>query len=189
VIYWFWWDKPFRVLNPLEIPIDTRTAQVQEDLLTLLRHMTIETYGERAWKTQNESRRIANTRFVSSTVEPRAFLGLPKPLWWSSILGTIFSGIHLIAWNWHFPTEAEKILWRTFSTATLVSCAISGVVCFIISQNVYRERTRRKLGYLLLFSLLTYSASRLVIIAQMFACFRRSPAGLYKTIDWSYHFF
>jgi hypothetical protein len=188
VIYWFWWDKPFRILRPLEIPISTRYTRTQEDLLRILDVMTIGTYGERAWKTQRESRRIATTRFVSSTVESRAFWGLPKPLWWSSGLGTIFSGIHLIAWNWHFPTQAEVILWRTFSTATLVSCAMSGVVCFMISRNESRER-RRTLGYLLLFFVLTYSASRLVIIAQMFACFRRSPAGLYKTINWSYHFF
>jgi lysylphosphatidylglycerol synthetase-like protein (DUF2156 family) len=103
------------------------------------------------------------------------------PIWCSAGLGAAFSGIHIFAWNWNFPSTTEKILWRFCSLATVVACVAAGISLFILAH--LQDKELHSTGPMILaFVALCLT---LIIIVQMFACFRRSPAGLYYMVNWS----
>ena len=83
----------------------------------------------------------------------------------------LLGGLHLIAWNFHFPTETEVILWCVASvilaTGPIVSffCLVSSVfllICFII-------------GVIL----------RALLMGLMLASLRALPPSAYKTVVWT----
>ena len=54
----------------------------------------------------------------------------------SSIL---FGSLHMIAWNFAFPTHVEQILWRTASlciTTTVPLCLLTGVILVVILGEI-----------------------------------------------------
>jgi len=187
-MYFFWWNKPFHIRKPKEIPF-TSSRTHQAVVMKFLETDTNIYYGEGAWRRQWAFRRISNGKFVSNQIRSRQWRKLPMPLWWSAILGSIFSAIHISAWNWSFPTPAERMLWRICSTGTTVSCVSIGILLLISAQLGHRQRFPPRIGPFigawLVFFIGVYLVGRLIIIIQMFACFRKSPAGLYETVDWS----
>jgi hypothetical protein len=186
-MYFFWWDKPFQIRKPKEIPLDSTRMNLGL-VREVVREGTIEYYGKQAWRRQSGSYRISNGKFVSDQILSRQWLNMPMPLWWSAILGSIFSAIHMLAWNWSFPTLAERTLWRIWSTGTAVSCVSIGMLLLISAQLSDKQRWPPQIGPFigawLVFFIGVYLVGRLIIIIQI-ACFRKSPAGLYKTVDWS----
>jgi hypothetical protein len=61
------------------------------------------------------------------------------------IIGTIFlliySSLFMLAWNFDFPTVAEKILWRTFSCSMVAFPFLAGAV-FLVGDHAYFLRRR-----------------------------------------------
>lgn len=70
-------------------------------------------------------------------VWPRPHYEVGRALSWlvSSMAGgsAIFGGIHLLAWNFPFPTVVERTLWRTSSLITLTRPAVMGVTNLQVS--------------------------------------------------------
>lgn len=48
-----------------------------------------------------------------------------------SVIGMLFGAIHLIAWNFHFPTPYERTLWRVFSIITTATPAVLSIRAFL----------------------------------------------------------
>jgi hypothetical protein len=80
---------------------------------------------------QRAKRHISNSLF-------EAFLELHPVLYSLTIITIVFGCIHLIAWNFEFPSHVEKILWRT---AALVSIGLPPVTLLVvpISAAIYKR--------------------------------------------------
>ncbi|KAK8123227.1 hypothetical protein PG984_011897 [Apiospora sp. TS-2023a] len=65
------------------------------------------------------------------------------PYWFigSAVGGLVFGGIHLLAWNFTFPSEAERVLW-------IISCFITalGPLLYITEDIVYHALSHPKRG-------------------------------------------
>ena len=66
------------------------------------------------------------SRFKDDTIGPNRSLGFV--LMMSCIMIPI-GGLHLIAWKYHFPTPAERIVWIT---ASLASCGIPTLIIVFV---------------------------------------------------------
>ncbi|KAK2759317.1 hypothetical protein FQN54_002795 [Arachnomyces sp. PD_36] len=107
--------------------------------------------------------------------------------------GAIFSAIHLIAWNWGFPSHAIQILWRVFAV-TATCCVMSPVLLVPLAALTVLNIEEGSMAYKLAESLyevlanlclISYAISRLGLIVLAFYCFSDMPADVYKTPSWS----
>lgn len=54
-----------------------------------------------------------------------------------------FSALYLIAWNSHFPTAVEKLLWRIASVNTLAYALIGAPLSAYFQKNMFRADLRQ----------------------------------------------
>ena len=84
-----------------------------------------------------------------------------------------FTGAHLAAWNYPFPSVMDMWMWRAAALFTFVTGAVTIGVDRFISRNPFYVL----LGF--------YGICRLVTVTLAFAAFRHSPAEAYQRSSWS----
>jgi len=102
--------------------------------------------------------------------------------------GTIFSAIHIAAWNWEFPSPIVQLLWRIFGiTATSTGpIAILYLAIIMVIGSSGSVTARDYIARILLGSLfLVYVSCRIGLIVLVFYCFSSMPAGVYQTVNWT----
>lgn len=102
----------------------------------------------------------------------------------SFIQSIIYGGVHLVAWNWEFPTNIERLLWRVGGCALVVEGPLRA---FGVYSWVRRsEFTLLKTFILLLgFATLVSRLFRVYMVVEAFASIRRLPKGAYTTVSWA----
>lgn len=127
----------------------------------------------------------------------------------AAICGTISGGLHCLAWNYPFPTLAEKDIWRAaafFITVCpglfllAVQCAWTlGVPRWIRilerQEENYSPREYRKveIGYPIVLTIavvtnITYSAARLYIVVESLRALLFLPPESFMATSWSAQF-
>lgn len=91
----------------------------------------------------------------------------------SIVVLAAFTGIHLAAWNYPFPSIVEIWMWRAAALSTFVTGAV--FIRFIGSLEVD----------FVLPGLIPYTLCRLITFTLAFAAFRHSPAEVYQRPSWS----
>ena len=102
-------------------------------------------------------------------------------IWIFSLSATwlLLGGLHLIAWNFHFPTETEKILWRV---ASLVSAG-GPIVCLL---SIFTPLPNEKISTAFFFtSVIVGVVSRALLMGLMLASLRTLPPSAYETVAWT----
>ena len=106
-----------------------------------------------------------------------------------------FSLLHLIGWNFTFPTREEQLLWRW----TCISMGIVlGIGCFAEALSIvvdgYTTSSLTNLGGYklrwpsnLLFFIpgFLYFSARLIVIVEIVISLRRLPPGCFAVVQWS----
>ncbi|KAJ7687337.1 hypothetical protein B0H14DRAFT_2421725, partial [Mycena olivaceomarginata] len=129
-----------------------------------------------------------NTRFASSFI----FIEL--------LVGTLFGLIHCAAWNTHFPSTAELLIWRscslviaaTPSTITLMFgfLPLSWKMGWNLDVKIFmRWSVADTFGYIFgcVFwaALVAYIFARLLLIVLSFTTLRTLPFGAFVDVNWS----
>jgi len=100
------------------------------------------------------------------------------------ILGVIYGGLHTVAWDAHFPSYAEQILWRV-SAVLIVGLS---AILFFFAQYVDRLPDEGEMSLsqslVLLFVLPLFFFPRLYLVIEAFISVRSLPVGAYQTVDW-----
>lgn len=104
-----------------------------------------------------------------------------------SVIIFIYGGFHACAWNSHFPTPAERLLWR-------VSCLLIGVFAVFraaanvasrfIPQVLMRWSDNPNTGLLLTSFMLLIFSCRIFLSVEAFISLRSLPAASYQTVEW-----
>lgn len=106
-----------------------------------------------------------------------------------------FSLLHLIGWNFDFPTPVEKLLWRwtciSMGTVLGTGCAIEAGA--IIWDNYTTSGLTTLKGYKLkwptnlLFFVpgFLYFTARFIVIVEVVISLRSLPAGCFQNVDWT----
>jgi hypothetical protein len=120
----------------------------------------------------------------------------PTPFLTMVFVTALYGGLHALCWKSHFPSYAEKMLWR------ISSCIIAGgpatlTVLFIILLSL-RLSERAAIGAAWLQDILeymglvivvpcimVYGAARLFILLEAFISVRDLPAAAYQTPNWT----
>ena len=110
---------------------------------------------------------------------------------------TIFSALHVVAWNWTFPTPFARVLWRVCSIvaagAPMVSLYSSMVYGFVQPKDLEKYPWRGTFGArvtfcFVIFGICIYVICRLVILALIFYSFCSMPVSVYETVNWTRYF-
>ena len=124
---------------------------------------------------------------------------MPKELWtysgfrWGAIalgLPIIYGGIHLTAWDNHFASKTEQLLWKIACFATIGMMPIT-----LLQRNIWvyidtkTERTQeivwdRLFWYLASPRIVLYILLRLYIVVEAFVSLRHVPIGVYAAVSW-----
>lgn len=114
----------------------------------------------------------------------------------TSFLGLSFAAVHVLAWNFSFPTERESDLWRAASIFTVLGGFFAHSIISMINRTLLGERLPHRgvgfaaimvktwdvLGYPLF---LVYSISRCFLLFEAFYSLRSLPADTYDMVTWS----
>ena len=91
-----------------------------------------------------------------------------------------FAAVHLLAWNYDFPSFSVAWLWRTSSLVMFVSgCPIA----LATTLKTYGSFKIHIIPVLIL--TVPYILSRLSIFVLAFMAFRKAPVSMYSTVNWN----
>jgi hypothetical protein len=104
-------------------------------------------------------------------------------------VGTAFSAIHLVAWNWVFPSYSLKIVWRAFAIGATASGPFYIAAVLIFELRSEKGKVSRIVEIFVetagLMAPLVYVPSRLGLIVLIVYSFSSMPAAIYNTVDWT----
>jgi hypothetical protein len=97
-----------------------------------------------------------------------------------------FRSLHIVAWNFAFPTEIERILWRTASVSSCVLPLCFGDLLLVRDRVFVRSSTFQKVKERAIDgSCWLYIIVRVYMFVEMFVGLRAVPADVYKTVNWA----
>jgi hypothetical protein len=118
----------------------------------------------------------------------------------SLLVGFSFGALHLAAWNFHFASTAERMLWRISSIGVTILSATFPIFGLFF-DNASWSRTlsflkRLRLSPSLYTAQMTflppflglYCLFRTYMFVEMFVALRDVPVDVYKTVQWSQYF-
>ncbi|KAK5045119.1 hypothetical protein LTR84_009452 [Exophiala bonariae] len=204
----FWWDKPMDVNQPIPLrilptPVELRGMFDDEPTASkpnLANPISVSTYSYQKYPLAR-----ASADAVLSVLNHINIWGLL-----TVFFCLLFGGLHCLAWNFHFPTSIERLLWRICSVvvsvaipgAWLTSTVVSSVLKRLFPsiwydhvraesyfvQSTGRLNVRDWLAFhrvIHAFGLVLYVLARTYLIAEMFSSLRSQPAGAYVTVEWT----
>ncbi|KAL2831449.1 hypothetical protein BDW59DRAFT_140181 [Aspergillus cavernicola] len=217
IAYALWWNKPQDMTVPITIPVRYTRDRLPQDIRTLT-----DVYPKR-WvhrrvipSRQSVGKAMVHIGKLMQTVaadEPsgggltRASRGLTVTEEWmlnsfAGLSGFIFCGIHVAAWNYAFPTNAEKIAWRVFALTSLAMV----VLVYVIAQVPLTTRWLANRGvsppicmkgladpngkftwteiYVPIWCILIYAFARFGLVALTLSSLRALPRDAYIAVDW-----
>jgi hypothetical protein len=167
IAYAAWWDKPFDIRTPTVIDVNA----------TVLASMT---------------KRDRIELFVGPHFPLNPKLDWRILHYLSIILIFLaFGAVHLLGWNFYFPTAAEQWLWRVASLGciSIPIVSLATVTLMLWRSKWDLESWERLLGISQSPMMVIYVLCRLYMFVDMFVGLRDVPIGVYKTPQWPQYFF
>lgn len=179
VTYGFWWSKPRDVLTTLIVPCSFAISDLP-------------TETQASIKTFNPVQRVRchqrwrGLRFSHTETEVLNVIRGRIPAVVGLFTGVAFCAIHLVAWEFPFPSRVEAILWRLSCVATAAIPLICLVIIYVRSLAPVRFDAMWALVLAIYCTFIAlYAAARLTVIAILFSTLRNLPAGSYVSINWA----
>lgn len=100
---------------------------------------------------------------------------------------SVSGALHVIAWNYEFPTEIEKTLWRVSSLLLAGTPAVFGALLTVTDVHAVRVSrfTDRVLSLLQGCLLVVDVLSRLLLVVLMLASLRALPSSAHQMTPWA----
>ncbi|KAF8656122.1 hypothetical protein AX16_002760 [Volvariella volvacea WC 439] len=110
----------------------------------------------------------------------------------AATIGVVFGGLHLIGWNFDFPTEKEKLVWRISSVVVAAFPALYTPTLNLlhsVDQNnlsVFGDILHRFACYLTFFiAPIAYALARIALLVLPLFALRNLPPSAYENVLWS----
>jgi hypothetical protein len=138
--YVLFWSKPKDVGQPRDFPA-ARYPTAEEILAIAMEGpTTVFHYREGYWMPNNTVHRIRRSKDQESDTADR----YPRITFMiGSVTGAVIFGTpHLFAWNFTFPTTAERLIWRV-AAILVVILPVMGLVVDLVFSFFYKRKARR----------------------------------------------
>lgn len=115
-------------------------------------------------------------------------------------LSSAYGGIHMVAWNFDFPTSNEHLLWK-FTCIELAGYLFAAAFVWMLLVEVFSFTEIASHGQIIVRSTLSilplllalalvlnfplYVVSRVYIVVESFISLRHVPIGVYAAVPWS----
>jgi hypothetical protein len=156
ITYGLWWEKPFDVQKPFILHMASQSTG-----LPSLEYKKRIGFGRNFAADDDDESTYLESFFVHAI-----FL--------------LFGTVHVIGWNFDFPTRVERVLWR-----------IASVCCGALPLfQVWVPKLSNKRAATCITGQLNalYIVVRIFLFVEMLVGLRSVPAGVYQTVDWSQYF-
>lgn len=167
IVWILWFQKPYETASPTPIDLGNEESAVIES-------------SSADWDVFNDLPRATGFVLVWSALgSTRRHSATPFFL---LFLCLAFSGLHMLAWTYEFPSLFEAWIWRSAAIALAVLPSLVLAHTYV-AQNLDLPRVVDAciLGILILL----YAVCRMFMIVECFASFRRAPSNIYNDIDWT----
>ncbi|KAI2621195.1 squalene epoxidase-domain-containing protein [Hypoxylon sp. NC1633] len=118
------------------------------------------------------------------------------------VVSIVHAGVHIIGWNFDFPTYTELLLWRASTIVLLAVMAVGGAVPVLSTREWFdftfnllwiwvrdaRRQTwvrRHLFNSVVDVAYIVYILARLIIFVEIFISFRSLPASAYDDVSWT----
>jgi len=109
-----------------------------------------------------------------------------------AVVTALYGALHALCWHSHFPSVAEKMLWRISSiviaagpVAVWTGGIGSGAIQNWLDHSMLRQLWDQVLFVAPLLFALVYVSSRLFILLEAFISVRSLPEEAYQTPNWT----
>ncbi|KAF4451535.1 hypothetical protein F53441_5492 [Fusarium austroafricanum] len=187
IMHIFWWNKPFDVETRRVIVLKgTSSASMNPPAMDDLVKHDRELLRARVKDLSTETfdgliSEMADLTSLSTSFKKK----IPSATLY--ITTTVFLAIHLLAWNWEFPSVLIRSLWRWFNIGALVASLlpVALIAAFdnsgVLDHSTFLEGTCL---FIYSLSLLAYIIARLVVLGLTFYSLTSMPERAYHTVDW-----
>jgi len=172
IMYILWWNKPFCVEQP--VIVRTRSLDLPSWNGLRSRKSLINEDGINGLIMINRDRYLGSTTPVSAA----------QMLFYAT--ATVFSGIHLAAWNWRFPNPETALAWRVFAVVATGACPSTLLLTWYFNKVNFKtsdDRDTSGQASILLLFLFAYVVTRIGLLVLVFYSFTGMPADIYKTVE------
>lgn len=182
-----------------EVPITILSIPAAQGIReTIVQGWHDEIQIDAAWRTSVESALFRKGRLQTK----HYFAGVHNhSMRFSMCAGMLFGSVHIIGWNFNFPTKKEAILWRTAATtATAMPAGLFTILmmsylritwiyevtlCLRGGQRDQPSDSERSIGWPEWIIIIVYVVMRIYLLVAIFITFRSQPLSVYQSVDWS----
>ncbi|KAI0059747.1 hypothetical protein BV25DRAFT_1808616, partial [Artomyces pyxidatus] len=189
-MYAFWWSKPQNICNPVRVAIKNLPEPAQETREEPWLDRMFSMIG--GWQdTLVDLRKVSGVPTFyggNATDDPNEFYADVIALGAAMVFGVV----HCVAWNYAFPSHAEKLIWRISSIAIIATPGALMLIISGIALNI--EEAEHRILYpifiiaaVLVFALSgpIYIAARMCLLALSFTTLRSLPYQAYQAVQWT----
>ena len=191
--YIFWWLKPKDIEMPTIVQLPTMSADQRKTFDSLAYTDVFDNEGKpeqaslkNIWRLTprdfeielfEERQAREKGRYGEGTILSHWDPDLYRSRLWpvAMFFAVSFGALHLVSWNFNFPTSAELWLWRISAIVSMV-----GLLVFMQFEKV-ALRWRDPVTLVCLLSGALYMLSRVVAVAEAVLSFRAADAAIYQT--------
>ena len=105
-------------------------------------------------------------------------------IFFMSVAGVVFGGIHCAGWFFNFPSNGETMLWRV-SSAVLTGVAFLLPLLFYFLMDTSSNSFRWLVYITAVLAFIAYVVSRLLLLVEAFISLRHLTLGMLALVKWT----
>ncbi|KAF9525632.1 hypothetical protein CPB83DRAFT_771742, partial [Crepidotus variabilis] len=195
LMYLFWWNKPLDAQTPILVHLGLKPCPSRQSTLSLTEatvdngtflHSSLLVRLKSRISIQSERSSINKLQLFDTSLSRRKAYTMYILL---GIIGSIFGGVHLIAWGFTFRDHSTWLLWQ-MSAITITVCPLifaASVCYFMIYDTVYLSY--HAVWFMVLFWVLfaLYPSARVILFGEAFVLLvlKQLNPAVYADVDWA----
>ena len=106
-------------------------------------------------------------------------------IFFMSLVGIVFGGIHCAGWFFNFPSSDEAVLWRVSSAVVTGIAFLLPLLYYFIVEALLLDSFRLLRNIISVLTITAYVVSRLLLLVEAFISLRYLTPGMLVLVKWT----